>query len=150
MLTYSWVAAGPGECPGQGSAPSHRGPLRGHRHSPRHQGGTLLRGPAAVQVISTQLWRLSTIISTISAGETGRGRGTCGATPQPSPPATRGGPPSACPRRSCSASGEDSGQWLVVTSGGGRGNPWNNGKEVPRWGVAEIQKMSPSPTWRCK
>ena len=22
-------------------------------------------------------------------------------------------------------------------------NPWNNGKEVPRWGVAEIQKMSP-------
>ena len=21
--------------------------------------------------------------------------------------------------------------------------PWNNGKEVPRWGVAEIQKMSP-------
>ena len=23
-------------------------------------------------------------------------------------------------------------------------NPWNNGKEVPRWGVAEIQKMSPS------
>ena len=21
---------------------------------------------------------------------------------------------------------------------------WNNGKEVPRWGVAEIQKMSPS------
>ena len=21
---------------------------------------------------------------------------------------------------------------------------WNNGKEVPRWGVAELQKMSPS------
>ena len=28
--------------------------------------------------------------------------------------------------------------------------PWNNGKEVPRWGVAEIQKMSPSTTGRCK
>ena len=27
--------------------------------------------------------------------------------------------------------------------------PWNNGKEVPRWGVAEIQKMSPSTTGRC-
>ena len=27
---------------------------------------------------------------------------------------------------------------------------WNNGKEVPRWGVAEIQKMSPSTTGRCK
>ena len=26
----------------------------------------------------------------------------------------------------------------------------NNGKEVPRWGVAEIQKMSPSTTGRCK
>ena len=26
---------------------------------------------------------------------------------------------------------------------------WNNGNEVPRWGVAEIQKMSPSTTWRC-
>ena len=26
---------------------------------------------------------------------------------------------------------------------------WNNGKEVPRWGVAEIQKMSPSTTGRC-
>ena len=26
---------------------------------------------------------------------------------------------------------------------------WNNGKEVPRWGVAEIQKMSPSTTERC-
>ena len=25
----------------------------------------------------------------------------------------------------------------------------NNGKEVPRWGVAEIQKMSPSTTGRC-
>ena len=25
-----------------------------------------------------------------------------------------------------------------------RGSSWNNGKEVPRWGVAEIQKMSPS------
>ena len=24
--------------------------------------------------------------------------------------------------------------------------PWNNGKEVPRWGVAEIQKMSPPTT----
>ena len=28
--------------------------------------------------------------------------------------------------------------------------PWKNGKEVPRWGVAEIQKMSPSTTGRCK
>ena len=28
-------------------------------------------------------------------------------------------------------------------------NPWNNGKEVPRWGVAKIQKMSPSTTGRC-
>ena len=27
---------------------------------------------------------------------------------------------------------------------------WNNGKEVPRWGVAEIQEMSPSTTERCK
>ena len=27
--------------------------------------------------------------------------------------------------------------------------PWNNGKEVPRWGVAEIQKMSPSTIGRC-
>ena len=27
--------------------------------------------------------------------------------------------------------------------------PWNNGKKVPRWGVAEIQKMSPSTTGRC-
>ena len=27
--------------------------------------------------------------------------------------------------------------------------PWNNGKEVPRWGVAEIQKMSTSTTGRC-
>ena len=27
--------------------------------------------------------------------------------------------------------------------------PWINGKEVPRWGVAEIQKMSPSTTGRC-
>ena len=27
--------------------------------------------------------------------------------------------------------------------------PWKNGKEVPRWGVAEIQKMSPSTTGRC-
>ena len=27
--------------------------------------------------------------------------------------------------------------------------PWNNGKEDPRWGVAEIQKMSPSTTGRC-
>ena len=27
--------------------------------------------------------------------------------------------------------------------------PWNNGKEVPRWGVAEILKMSPSTTGRC-
>ena len=26
---------------------------------------------------------------------------------------------------------------------------WNNGKEVPIWGVAEIQKMSPSTTGRC-
>ena len=29
-------------------------------------------------------------------------------------------------------------------------SPWNNGKEVPRWGVAKIQKMSPSTTGRCK
>ena len=29
------------------------------------------------------------------------------------------------------------------------GRAWNNGKEVPRWGVAEIQKMSPSTTGRC-
>ena len=27
---------------------------------------------------------------------------------------------------------------------------WNSGMEVPRWGVAEIQKMSPSTTGRCK
>ena len=27
---------------------------------------------------------------------------------------------------------------------------WNDGKEVPRWGVAEIQKMRPSTTGRCK
>ena len=27
---------------------------------------------------------------------------------------------------------------------------WNNGKEVSRWGVAEIQKMSPSTTGICK
>ena len=26
---------------------------------------------------------------------------------------------------------------------------WNNGKEVPRWGVAETQKMSPSTTGIC-
>ena len=26
--------------------------------------------------------------------------------------------------------------------------PWKKGKEVPRWGVAEIQKMSPSTTGR--
>ena len=26
---------------------------------------------------------------------------------------------------------------------------WNNGKEVPIWGVAEIQKISPSTTGRC-
>ena len=26
---------------------------------------------------------------------------------------------------------------------------WNNGKEVPRWGVADKQKMSPSTTARC-
>ena len=26
------------------------------------------------------------------------------------------------------------------------GEPWNNGKEVPRWGVADIQKMSLSTT----
>ena len=30
-----------------------------------------------------------------------------------------------------------------------RHKPWNNGKEVPRWGVAEILKMSPSTTGRC-
>ena len=28
--------------------------------------------------------------------------------------------------------------------------PWNNRKEAPRWVVAEIQKMSPSITGRCK
>ena len=28
--------------------------------------------------------------------------------------------------------------------------PWNNGKKVSRWGVAEIQKMTPSTTGRCK
>ena len=28
-------------------------------------------------------------------------------------------------------------------------DPWNNGKEVPRWGVAGIQKMSPLTTERC-
>ena len=27
--------------------------------------------------------------------------------------------------------------------------PWNNAKEVPRCGVAEIQKMSPTTTGRC-
>ena len=27
---------------------------------------------------------------------------------------------------------------------------WNNGKEVPRWGVADIQKMNLSTTGRCK
>ena len=27
---------------------------------------------------------------------------------------------------------------------------WNNGKEVPRWEVAKIQKMSPTTTGRCK
>ena len=32
--------------------------------------------------------------------------------------------------------------WRVVGT-------WNNGKEVPRWGVAKIQKMSPSTTGRC-
>ena len=26
---------------------------------------------------------------------------------------------------------------------------WNNGKEVPRWGVSETQKMSPSTTGIC-
>ena len=31
-----------------------------------------------------------------------------------------------------------------------QGCSWKNGKEVPRWGVAEIQKMSPSTTVRCK
>ena len=31
-----------------------------------------------------------------------------------------------------------------------RVQPWNNGKEVPRWGVAEIQKMSLLTTERCK
>ena len=30
--------------------------------------------------------------------------------------------------------------------GHARSGPWNNGKEVSRWGVAEIQKMSPSTT----
>ena len=32
---------------------------------------------------------------------------------------------------------------------GCRSEAWNNGKEVPIWGVAEIQKMSPSTTGRC-
>ena len=27
--------------------------------------------------------------------------------------------------------------------------PWNNWKEVPRWEVVEIQKMSPPTTGRC-
>ena len=27
--------------------------------------------------------------------------------------------------------------------------PWKNGKEVPRWEIAEVQKMSPSTTGRC-
>ena len=40
----------------------------------------------------------------------------------------------------CSAS-EDSGR---------REDPWNNGKEVPRWGVAGIQKMSLLTTGICK
>ena len=35
----------------------------------------------------------------------------------------------------------------VIIRGSGS---WNNGKEVPRWGVAEIQKMSPSTIGRCK
>ena len=32
---------------------------------------------------------------------------------------------------------------MLVTAGGARGPAWNNGKEVPRWGVAEpeIQKI---------
>ena len=33
-----------------------------------------------------------------------------------------------------------------ATKVGSRAFTWNNGKEVPRWGVAEIQKMSPSTT----
>ena len=37
-------------------------------------------------------------------------------------------------------------RWVIVNA---IHDPWNNGKEVPRWGVAEIQKMSPSTTGRC-
>ena len=40
---------------------------------------------------------------------------------------------------------------LIFHQGRGRKSvcvAWNNGKEVPRWWVAEIQKMSPSTTGR--
>ena len=39
---------------------------------------------------------------------------------------------------------------VITTNISIRAEAWNNGKEVPRWGVAEIQKMSPSKTGRCK
>ena len=44
--------------------------------------------------------------------------------------------------------------WLLllqsdIDSEDSEDSAWNNGKEVPRWGVAEIQKMSPSTTGRC-
>ena len=38
--------------------------------------------------------------------------------------------------------------WLVFVNFKNDITPWNNGKEVPRWGVAEIQKMSPPTTVR--
>ena len=39
----------------------------------------------------------------------------------------------------------DSTMWSAI----GEIVSWKNGKEVPRWGVAEIQKVSPSTTGRC-
>ena len=36
-----------------------------------------------------------------------------------------------------------------MSTADGDGDPRNNGKEARRWGVAEIQKMSPSTTGRC-
>ena len=39
--------------------------------------------------------------------------------------------------------------FIILSSMGWGFGPWNNGKEVPRLGVAEIQKMSPSTTGRC-
>ena len=43
------------------------------------------------------------------------------------------------------------GEWRQSSCIEGRDDTisWNNGKEVPRWGVAEIQKMNPSTTGRC-